>query len=96
MTRPKRRRQRRDRYPVHRKESSGPVDSIGPSSTGSEAAYLRSLIDSQTEVTVVLKTGGKLRGRIRYFDRECFSIGLSDRRLNVFLRKSCVRYIYEG
>ena len=95
MTRSKRRRPRRDGPPAQKTEPSERPDSMDPAGTGSETAYLRSLVDSRKNVTVVLNTGGKLRGRIRYFDRDCFSIGLSDRRLNIFLRKSSVRYIYE-
>ena len=64
-------------------------------STGAEADYLRSLVDSRSEVTVVLENGDQLRGRVRYCDLNCFSIQLADRGLNVFLRKSSVLYIYE-
>ena len=95
MSRLRRRRPRRDGQSGRATELPERPDSIDPSSTGAEAAYLRSLIDSRTSVIVVLNTGGQLRGRIRYFDRDCFSIGLADRRLNIFLRKSSVRYIYE-
>lgn len=65
-------------------------------STGSEVAYLRSLVDSGRMVTVVLLTGEQLRGRIRYFDRDCFSLGLVDPAMNLFLRKSNVLLLREG
>jgi small nuclear ribonucleoprotein (snRNP)-like protein len=64
-------------------------------STGAEAAYFRSSIDSRATVTVVLSSGERLRGRIRYFDRDCFSIGLVPRGPNVLIRKSSVLYISE-
>jgi sRNA-binding regulator protein Hfq len=66
-----------------------------PEQTGSEAAYLRSLVDSHAKVTVVLKNGERLRGRIRYYDRDCFSIGVSARGPRFFLRKASISYILE-
>jgi sRNA-binding regulator protein Hfq len=67
-----------------------------PGSTGSEAAYLKSLVDSRATVTVVLKTGERLRGRIRYYDRDCFSLGPSEGGPKIFLRKDSVSYIAGG
>jgi small nuclear ribonucleoprotein (snRNP)-like protein len=64
-----------------------------PGSTGSEAEYLKSLVDSRATVTVVLKTGERLQGRIRYYDRDCFSIGPSEGGPKIFLRKNSVSYI---
>ena len=55
----------------------------------------RRLVDSRTKVTVVLKTGEELRGRIRYYDRHCFSIGLSAEGPRLFLRKASVSHISE-
>ena len=95
MRRSKRRRPRRDGGVVQNTGSPGRPHSTELPGTGAEIAYLRSLIDSRSIVTVVLNSGDKLRGRIRYFDRDCFSIGLADRRMNIFLRKSSVRYIFE-
>ncbi len=66
-----------------------------PEHTGSEAAYLKSLIDSHTKVTVVLDTGERLEGRIRYYDGECFSIGPSTPGPKLFVRKDSVAYIAE-
>jgi sRNA-binding regulator protein Hfq len=63
--------------------------------TGSESAYLKSLIDSRAKVTVVLTSGERLQGRIRYYDRDCFSIGLSATGPRIFLRKDSVSYISE-
>jgi small nuclear ribonucleoprotein (snRNP)-like protein len=64
-------------------------------STGSEASYFRALVDSKARVTVVLKNGERLRGRIRYYDRHCFSVGVRGGGPNIFLRKSSVKYILE-
>ncbi len=64
-------------------------------STGSEASYLRSLVDSKMCVTVVLKTGERLSGRIRYYDRRCFSIGPAGGGPKIFIRKSSIKYILE-
>jgi small nuclear ribonucleoprotein (snRNP)-like protein len=66
-----------------------------PEYTGSEAAYLKSLIDSRAIVTVVLTDGERLQGRIRYYDCDCFSIGLSATGPRIFLRKDSVAYICE-
>jgi len=66
-----------------------------PESTGSESAYLKSLVDSRAKVTVVLTNGERLHGRIRYYDSDCFSIGLSATGPRIFLRKDSVCYISE-
>ena len=63
--------------------------------TGSEASYLKSLMDARSTVTVVLTTGERFRGRIRYYDADCFSLGPSDGGPKLLLRKSSVRYISE-
>ena len=56
---------------------------------------MKSLVDSHAKVTVVLKSGERLRGRLRYYDRDCFSIGLSARGPRFFLRKENISYISE-
>jgi sRNA-binding regulator protein Hfq len=89
------RRRDRDRRPERPSERQGIHDLIQPEHTGSESDYLKSLVESRAKVTVVLKTGEKLQGRIRYYDRYCFSIGLSARGPRLFLRKSSVSYIEE-
>ncbi len=71
------------------------METPDPTSTGSEAAYFRTLIDSHTMVTVVLTTGDKVRGRVRYYDRDCFSVGPADGGPKIFLRKSSVVCIRE-
>ena len=76
-------------------QSPGMHDRIHPEHTGSEPDYLKSLVDSRAKVTVVLKTGEHLQGRIRYYDRHCFSLGLSGRGPRLFLRKENVSYIAE-
>lgn len=63
--------------------------------TGSEAASLRSLMEKRTKVTVVLTTGERVQGRIRYFDHACFSLRPAGVGPNIFLRKSAVRCIIE-
>ena len=63
--------------------------------SGSESAYLKSLVDSHSKVTVVLTNGERLRGFIRYYDRHCFSVGLSAEGPRIFLRKASVSYIAE-
>lgn len=63
--------------------------------TGQEAAYLKSLVEAETKVVVVLKTGENLHGIIRYYDRDVFSLGPADGGPKLFLRKTGVRYLYE-
>ena len=91
------------RRPHHRPHRQGPPPELPPpvdmmeepQGTGSEAPYLKSLVDSRATVTVVLTTGEELRGRIRYYDRECFSVGPADGGPKIFLRKSSVVCIRE-
>jgi small nuclear ribonucleoprotein (snRNP)-like protein len=71
-------------------------DLVHPEHTGSESAYLQSLVDSRATVTVVLKDGERLNGHIRYYDRHCFSIGLSAEGPRIFLRKASISYISEA
>jgi small nuclear ribonucleoprotein (snRNP)-like protein len=66
-----------------------------PEYTGSESAYMKSLIDSHAKVTVVLTSGERLQGHIRYCDRYCFSIGTVNNGPKIFLRKDSVSYIAE-
>jgi sRNA-binding regulator protein Hfq len=68
---------------------------VNPENTGAESAYLKSLVDSHSKVTVVLTNGERLRGFIRYYDRHCFSVGLSAQGPRIFLRKDSVSYIAE-
>jgi sRNA-binding regulator protein Hfq len=70
-------------------------DLVHPEHTGAETDYLKSLVDSHAKVTVVMKDGERLRGRIRYYDRHCFSVGLSSKGPRIFLRKASVSYISE-
>jgi len=67
----------------------------GVSSTGSEAEYLKSLVEKRSRVTVVLKNGESVSGHIRYYDQDCFSIGPESGGAKIFLRKSSVSYIRE-
>lgn len=82
----------------HSERSGKPPDTRNlmlPVHTGSESAYLKSLIDSHAKVTVVLTNGEQLHGHIRYYDRYCFSIGLSSSGPRIFIRKASVSYISE-
>jgi hypothetical protein len=64
-------------------------------STGMESLYLKELIESEKMVVVVLTSGEEVRGFVRYYDRDVFSIGPADGSPKVFIRKSGVRYLYE-
>jgi hypothetical protein len=64
-------------------------------STGMESLYLKELIEEEKMVVVVLNTGEQVRGYVRYYDRDVFSIGPADGSPKVFVRKSGVRYLWE-
>lgn len=64
-------------------------------STGMESLYLKELIEDEKLVVVVLNSGEQVRGYVRYYDREVFSIGPADGGPKIFVRKSGVRYLYE-
>jgi sRNA-binding regulator protein Hfq len=84
------------RHPSHRPDHAPKFqDLMHPENTGSESDYLKSLVDSHAEVTVVLKDGERFHGHIRYYDQHCFSIGLSSEGPRIFLRKASISYIAE-
>jgi hypothetical protein len=92
----RRRRFSRKRQEGQRKEPQKRLEPPANSSrTGDEAAYLKSLVDSHKVVTVVFSNGDRLRGRVRYYDRDFLSVGPAERGPNVLLRKSSLRYISE-
>ena len=90
-----RRRHFKKRRPDRFKPPHGVDELVHPEHTGSESAFLKSLVDSHAKVTVVLKNGEKFHGHIRYYDRYCFSLGLSSKGPRLFLRKASVSYIAE-
>ena len=63
--------------------------------TGREAAYLKELVDQEVPVVVVLRTGEQLRGIVRYYDADVFSLGPASGGPKLLLRKTGVRYLYE-
>ena len=75
--------------------ASRPAQAPDYEGTGEEAIYLRSLVDSGTMVVVVMTSGEQLRGYVRYYDSDCFSLGPVDGGPKLFLRKTSVRYLYE-
>jgi hypothetical protein len=93
--------QKNHNYKPHRppvedfEEPSAAQDLVHPEHTGAEAEYMESLVHSHTKVTVKLTTGEILHGHIRYYDQDCFSLGLSDSGPRLFLRKASVSYISE-
>jgi small nuclear ribonucleoprotein (snRNP)-like protein len=78
-----------------KEQRANPDRHSGVASTGSEAEYLKSLVDMRSRVTVVLKNGESVSGHIRYYDQDCFSIGPESGGAKIFLRKSSVSYIRE-
>jgi hypothetical protein len=64
-------------------------------STGMEAWYMKQLMTSEIPIVVVLNTGEKVRGFVRYYDKDTFSLGPADGSPKLFLLKESIRYLYE-
>jgi hypothetical protein len=64
-------------------------------STGMEAWYMKQLMTSEIPIVVVLNTGEKVRGFVRYYDKDTFSLGPADGSPKLFLLKDSIRYLYE-
>src|SRR5215471_18859335 len=64
-------------------------------STGMEAWYMKQLMTAEIPIVVVLDTGEKVRGFVRYYDKDTFSLGPVDGSPKMFLRKESIRYLYE-
>ncbi|HZF39919.1 MAG TPA: hypothetical protein VE715_13915 [Blastocatellia bacterium] len=64
-------------------------------STGMEAWYMKQLVTAGIPIVVVLDTGEKMRGFVRYYDKDTFSLGPADGSPKMFLRKDSIRYLYE-
>lgn len=84
-----------NRRHTHKPAAPRPAAPPDLESTGYEASYFRELIDEEIPVVIVLRTGEELRGQVRYYDRDVFSLGPADGGPKLFLRKSSVRYLYE-
>lgn len=63
--------------------------------TGLEALYLKTLMEEETPIVLVLTSGEKLKGLVKYYDRDTFSFGPSDGSPKLFVRKDGVKYLYE-
>ncbi|HEU0179735.1 MAG TPA: hypothetical protein VFV58_36350 [Blastocatellia bacterium] len=64
-------------------------------STGMEAWYMKQLMTAEIPIVVVLNTGEKVRGYVRYYDKDTFSLGPANGSPKMFLRKDSIRYLYE-
>jgi host factor-I protein len=73
-----------------RKPKSPPADS-----TNQEAAYLKSLVDHQSPVSVKLLDGEVVGGWIEYYDRNMIRL-TRDGRPNLFIYKNQIAYVAEG
>src|SRR5215510_8704876 len=85
----KKRAPKRKKKPVKK----APAPSI--ESTGMEGWYMKQLMESAIPIVVVLNTGEKVRGFVRYYDKDTFSLGPADGSPKMFLRKEGIRYLYE-
>ncbi|MBI3422598.1 MAG: RNA chaperone Hfq [Acidobacteria bacterium] len=63
--------------------------------TGLEALYLKTLMEEETPIVVVLTSGEKIKGLVKYYDKDTFSFGPSDGSPKLFVRKDGVKYLYE-
>ena len=66
-----------------------------PEETFEESAYLKSLGEKQTLVTVKLQGGDSIQGWIEYYDRDMLRL-TRDGQPNLFIFKSQIMYIEEG
>jgi len=64
-------------------------------STGMEGWYMKQLMTAEIPIVVVLDTGEKVRGYVRYYDKDTFSLGPANGTPKMFLRKDSIRYLYE-
>ena len=85
----KKRAPKRKKKPVKK----APAPSI--ESTGMEGWYMKQLMEAEIPVVIVLNTGEKVRGFVRYYDKDTFSLGPTDGSPKMFLRKEGIRYLYE-
>src|SRR5262249_35656490 len=85
----KKRARKRKKKPVKK----APAPSI--ESGGMEGLYRKELMEEEIPVVVVLNTGEKVRGYVRYYDKDVFSLGPADGSPKMFLRKEGIRYLYE-
>src|SRR5215813_6610822 len=85
----KKRAPKRKKKPVKK----APAPSI--ESTGMEGWYMKQLMESAIPIVVVLNTGEKVRGFVRYYDKDTFSLGPANGDPKMFLRKDGIRYLYE-
>jgi hypothetical protein len=83
------------RAPKRKKKvvKKAPAPSID--TTGMEGWYMKQLMEHEIPVVVVLNTGEKVRGFVRYYDKDTFSLGPTDGSPKMFLRKEGIRYMYE-
>jgi host factor-I protein len=66
-----------------------------PEETFEESAYLKSLGEKQTLVTVKLQGGDVVQGWIEYYDRDMLRL-TREGQPNLFIFKSQIMYIEEG
>ncbi|HEY8462114.1 MAG TPA: hypothetical protein VIM99_17125 [Blastocatellia bacterium] len=83
------------RAPKRKKKAVKKAPTQTIDSTGMEAWYMKQLMTSEIPIVVVLDTGEKVRGFVRYYDKDTFSLGPSDGSPKMFLRKESIRYLYE-
>lgn len=85
------------RKPFKKKAKKKPAQPqvVSMDSTGLEALYLKTLMEQETPIVVVLTSGEKIRGYVKYYDKDTFSFGPLDGSPKLFVRKTGVRYLYE-
>lgn len=85
------------RKPFKKKAKKKPAQPtvVSMDSTGLEALYLKTLMEEETLIVMVLTSGEKIRGYVKYYDKDTFSFGPADGSPKLFVRKTGVRYLYE-
>lgn len=84
------------RKPFKKKPKKKP-EPVAPAmdQTGLEALYLKTLMEEETLVVLVLTSGEKIKGLVKYYDKDTFSFGPADGSPKLFVRKDSVKYLYE-
>gem|GEM_PF-1743459 len=79
-----------------RRDKAQQFNTSDDSITGFEYQYLDSLIETSTQIVLVLRQGEQVAGRLVWYDQGCFKITLSDGSTNLLIPKISIKYLHEA
>jgi RNA chaperone Hfq len=85
---------RRDPVPTEDPLTHAMVESHGLESSHAEAFYFQKQMQQQTEMTVVLEDGEKLKGVIQWYDKCVVKLRVGRDRVMIY--KSGIKYLYKS